>query len=168
MQKYRFNIIVFVLSVLAVYLATFAKIDLDAKDRIDNSFHQALGVFATAKALNGVISLAQGTEIGPPGVTISIGEILDPINDLVERFSWVMLASLTSLGMQKILLNVVVYKGFTVLLVASLVLLNILYLLKAKKCKQSQVMFFKFTMLLLVLRFSIPMMTIANEFVYVN
>ena len=38
------------------------------------------------------------------GVTLSIGELLDPFNDMVERFSWVMLLTSVSLGIQKILL----------------------------------------------------------------
>src|SRR5660397_82253 len=101
------KILVFIMSLFIVYWATFATINENANIRLDSSFKQALAVFATAKGLNAVISLVQGTEVGPPGVTISIGEILDPINDLVERFSWIMLASLTSLGIQKIMMNIV-------------------------------------------------------------
>jgi len=167
-QRYYLNVGILVLSILVVYFATFAKLDSEANSRIDASFQQALGVFATAKALNGVISLVQGTEIGPPGVTISIGEILDPINDLVERFSWIMLASLTSLGIQKIFMNIVVYDGFTILLVCSLLILNILYLFRLEKYTKSKNIFFKFIILLIFLRFSIPFMAMSNEFVYVN
>jgi len=160
--------VVFILSLWVVYLSTFAQIDLKANERLDSSFKQALGVFATVKALNGVISLVQGTEVGPPGVTISIGEILDPINDLVERFSWVMLASLTSLGIQKILMNVVVFKGFEVLLILSLLVVNILMFVKQKKYTSMKNIFFQFTILLVFLRFSIPFMAMSNEYIYTN
>ena len=54
-----------------------------------------------------MISVAQGTEIAvhPVGVgmTFSVGEILDPLNDLVERFSWLVLAATTSLGTQMLI-----------------------------------------------------------------
>ena len=80
-------------------------IDDNAKKLVDESFKQAVIVFGSAKALNGVISLAQGTEINLPFVVVAIGQILDPINDLVEQFSLIMLASLVSLGIQKILLR---------------------------------------------------------------
>ena len=160
--------VIFILSLWVVYLSSFAQIDLKANERLDSSFKQALGVFATVKALNGVISLAQGTEVGPPGVTISIGEILDPINDLVERFSWVMLASLTSLGIQKILMNVVVFKGFEVLLILSLLVVNILMFVKQKKYTSIKNIFFQFTILLVFLRFSIPFMAMSNEYIYTN
>ncbi len=160
--------VVFLLSLLVIYFTTFSKLDNSAKSRIDSSFKQALGVFATAKALNGVISLVQGTEVGPPGVTISIGEILDPINDLVERFSWIMLASLTSLGILKILMNILVFKGFEILLISSLLISNILLFYRFKKYLYARELFFKFTILLIFLRFSIPLVTMANEYVYLN
>ena len=160
--------VVLLCSLFVVYLTTFAKLDANANSRIDSSFKQALGVFATTKALNGIISLVQGTEVGPPGVTISIGEILDPINDLVERFSWIMLASLTSLGIQKILMNIVVFNAFEILLIFSLIVSNILLIFKSKEYTKSKNIFFKFTILLIFLRFSIPFMAMSNEYVYIN
>jgi len=156
-SKYWANTLLFILSILVIYLTTFAKLDSNAKTRIEASFNQALGVFATAKALNGVISLVQGTEVGPPGVTISIGEILDPINDLVERFSWIMLASLTSLGIQKILMNIVVFNGFTILLIASLVISNILFFFKLDKYKFSKNLFLSLQFYLFFYDFVFPL-----------
>ena len=48
--------------------------------------------------------MAQGTEVAIQpvgiGVTLTLGEILDPINDLVERFSLLALVASVSLGMQ--------------------------------------------------------------------
>ncbi len=57
-----------------------------------------------------MISVAQGTEIAVQpigvGVTITIGEILDPLNDLVERFSWLALVASASLGTQMLLTEI--------------------------------------------------------------
>ena len=76
---------------------------------IDQTLKKSLITFAVARGLNGVISVAQGTEValepGGLGVNLAVGEVLDPINDLVERFSWVMLASSTSLAIQALLLE---------------------------------------------------------------
>jgi hypothetical protein len=59
--------------------------------------------------LNAVISVAQGTDVAiePAGVGVkfSPGEILDPINDLVEKFSTLMLFASISFGIQKILIT---------------------------------------------------------------
>lgn len=68
------------------------------------NFKRALAVAAIARGFNGVISVAQGTEVAIQpvgvGVTLTIGEILDPFNDLVERFSALALIASVSLGLQ--------------------------------------------------------------------
>jgi hypothetical protein len=67
-------------------------------------FKRALAVAAIARGFNGVISVAQGTEVAVQplgiGVTLTIGEILDPLNDLIERFSGLALIASVSLGVQ--------------------------------------------------------------------
>ncbi len=69
-----------------------------------SNFKRALTAAAMARAFNGIISVAQGTEIAVQpvgvGVTLTIGEVLDPLNDLVERFAWLALAASVSLGLQ--------------------------------------------------------------------
>jgi hypothetical protein len=93
---------------------------------IDRIFKQALTTFAVARALNGLISVAQGTKLAVEpagvGVNLALGEVLDPINDLIERFSWVMLASTTSLGIQKLLLEMTGWWGVRVFLLGSILL----------------------------------------------
>lgn len=83
-------------------------IDSSAMELHDEVLQRSVVAFGLAKGLNGVISLIQGTELSITplgmGLTISVGEILDPLNDMVERFSWIMLLSSVSLGIQKILL----------------------------------------------------------------
>jgi hypothetical protein len=73
-------------------------------DVTEGTFKRALTVAALARAFNGVISVAQGTEVTIQpvgvGVTLTLGEILDPINDLVERFSLLALVASVSLDMQ--------------------------------------------------------------------
>ena len=119
------KLILVALTFVLLVIALSFTIDENAKKLIDESFKQAVIVFGSAKALNGVISLAQGTEIELPFVVIAIGEILDPINDLVEQFSLIMLASLISLGIQKILLNFVTNEIFNYILIVLVVILNI-------------------------------------------
>ena len=68
------------------------------------AFKHALVAFATARALNATISVVQGTELALQpagvGVIVTAGQVLDPLNDLVERFSLVMLVCAVSLGAQ--------------------------------------------------------------------
>lgn len=166
--KHLNKIIIVLISTLLVVMAFISPLDQKGKENVDSSFTQAMVVFGTAKALNGVISLAQGTEVGPPGVTVSIGEVLDPINDLVEQFSWIMLASMTSLGIQKILMNIVTGTLFDFLFVTTLLILNIWLFYRFKNDNQTRDLFFKLAIVLVFLRFSIPMMAIINEYTYTN
>jgi len=135
-----------------------------AQELQSEALSRALASFGLAKGLNMVISLIQGTELSftPIGVglTFSIGEILDPLNDMVERFSWVMLASTVSLGIQKIILEL--SGTLFIQVVLGFVVLSSLTLLWVKKWSNEFALQLglKLFMLLLVLRFS------ALAFVY--
>ncbi len=134
---------------------------------LDASFDRAIISFTIAKGFNALISVAQGTEIAATpaglGVVFAAGEILDPFNDMVERFSWVMLASTVSIGIQKIILSI---SGSSVMqyLFALFGLLILLALgLKKYQLFLSSVKFFLF---LFILRFFIPLLALGNEVLY--
>ena len=95
--------------ILAIVFNLNQALDNSSQHYVDKAFNRAIISFGIAKTLNGVISVAQGTEVAiqPAGVGINLtpGQILDPVNDLIERFSWIMLASTTSLGIQKVFLK---------------------------------------------------------------
>jgi len=153
-------------SILAVTLAFTYVFDIKGKELIDDSFSQAVIVFGSAKALNAVISLAQGTEIDLPFLTIAVGQILDPINDLIEQFSLVMLASMTSLGIQKILMNFVTSGFYNILLTTFILILNLWLFIRFSKDEKFRLLFFKVTIILLFLRFAVPSMSYVNELAY--
>ncbi|NJN51721.1 MAG: hypothetical protein HC809_08035 [Gammaproteobacteria bacterium] len=98
--------LVAVLLVLLVPTWT-GQVDDLAQTRTRIAFENALVTFALARTLNGVISVAQGTELAfqpaGVGVVVTAGEILDPLNDLIEQFSWLTLLATTSLGAQILL-----------------------------------------------------------------
>lgn len=162
----KFLILLF--SILALVLSFTFVIDIKGKELIDDSFTQAVLVFGSAKALNAVISLAQGTELSVPFFTLAIGEVLDPINDLVEQFAFVMLASLTSLGIQKILMNFVTSEVYNITLAVSLVVLNIWLFFRFSKDEKFRTYFFKIAIVLVFLRFAVPLMGYVNDLVYEN
>lgn len=70
------------------------------------SIQNAAVIYGVARSINGVISLIQSAEIGAIVGSVHPGELLDPMNDLIERFSSVMTWSLSSLVLQKILLTI--------------------------------------------------------------
>lgn len=77
---------------------------------IDAGFNRALASFGIAKGLNMVISLLQSTQFSAQplgvGIAMSPGELLDPINDLIEQFSNVMLLATVAFGIQKVLISI--------------------------------------------------------------
>ncbi|MDN5081371.1 hypothetical protein [Aliarcobacter butzleri] len=160
------KLILLLFSLIILFLASSFTIDESAKKMVDESFKQAVIVFGSAKALNGVISLAQGTEINLPFVVVAIGQILDPINDLVEQFSLIMLASLVSLGIQKILLNFVTNEIFNYILFTFIIIFNIWLFKRFTNDDKLRTLFFKITFIFIFLRFSIPMISYVNDFTY--
>ena len=157
-----------IISILIICSSLFFDIDKKGDELITNSLKTTISVFTISKVLNSAISLAQSTQISIPVLTISIGEVLDPINDLIEQFSWVMLASITSLGIQKILINFVRGDLFNILIIISLTLVNILMFVKFQNDKIIKFFIFKFTIIMIFFRFSIPMISIVNNFIYEN
>ena len=112
-----------ILVLLAVAGAMTGHLDEASETQAEDALRNALVTFAVARTLNAVISAAQGTELalepGGVGVVLSVGEVLDPINDLIERFSAVMLVAASSLGLQALLLNITSWWGVSIFLVAA-------------------------------------------------
>ncbi len=160
------KLLLLVFTFILLFIAFSLTIDINAKKLVDESFTQAIIVFGSAKALNAVVSLAQGTQLDLPFLTVAIGEILDPVNDLVEQFSLIMLASMTSLGIQKILLNFVSNEIYNFILICFILIFNLLLFKRFKKDEKLREIFFKTTFILLFLRFSIPLMGYINEISY--
>jgi hypothetical protein len=153
-------------TLFALCFALTFTIDDNAKRLVDDSFKQSVIVFGSAKALNAVISLAQGTQLNLPFVIVAVGEILDPINDLVEQFSLVMLVSMVSLGIQKILLNFVTNDIYNYVLFVSIFIFNFWLFKRFSNDEKLRDIFFKITFILLFLRFAIPMIGYVNEVSY--
>jgi len=133
---------------------------------------RALITYGVARGLNGVISVAQGTELAfePVGVglTFTPGQILDPVNDLIERFSWVVLASGSSLGVQSVLIQVTSWSWFTTIIMLFLIF-SILSLWRHHLFSQAFKNFiFKATVVLIIVRFFIPIIAIMNEALYLT
>lgn len=160
--------VVITLTVFATVLALFSWTDELGQMHVDSAFKRALLAFAIARGLNGVISVAQGTEIAvqPAGVGVNFtpGEILDPINDLVERFSWIMMLASSSLGIQKVMLSMSSWQGLLIALTLCAMLVVISQTLKSMAAWRH--VFRRLFLFVLILRFMMPAVSIANDWVY--
>jgi hypothetical protein len=144
-------------------------LDRSAEGYYEQALTRALVAFGLARALNGAISVIQGTEleVHPAGVGVSFapGQVIDPINDLVERFSWLMLASSTSLGVQKILMDISAWWGLRLILaIAASALLLVWW--RDPQSEFIGAVALRFFLLALFLRFAMPLMVVLNHAIY--
>lgn len=155
---------------LAAVLSVTPFVDQRAAADYEQLFQRAFVTFALARTINGVISVVQGTEIvlqpAGVGVTLTPGEILDPVNDLVERFSWIMLAATISLGIQNVLLEVSAWWLIQALFTALALWLLIRLWYPGQSTHGYRSVLKRAFLLLLFIRFAVPVMLIGNDLLY--
>lgn len=103
LQTYKLPI----LAIILLVLSGLGLLDSLATELNSNSITDAAIIYGVARSINAAISLIQSAELNLVFIgSVHLGELLDPINDLIERFSSVMVWSLSSLALQKVLLDV--------------------------------------------------------------
>lgn len=150
----------------AVLCSWLPNIDRLATEQLDQGFQRALVSFASARALNAAISVAQGTEaaIEPAGVgfTFTPGEILDPVNDLVEQFSDLMLVASVSFGIQKMLISIGAFWAISL----ALTLTAAIWANNYARGRINSPWATKFLVVLLLIRFAVPLVTLGSDFIF--
>lgn len=153
---------------LLVALSWWPALDRFAAGTVDAALTRALAAFAVARGINGAISVAQSAEValepGGVGVSLAPGEVLDPVNDLVEQFSTLMLTASASLGLQKLLVGA---SGWLPLKIA-LSIAVLAWLALAWRGRDDALLrgVRRFALFLLVLRLAVPLSALASEGVY--
>jgi hypothetical protein len=140
-----------------------APLDAPAIKQVDAGLKRALVSFAAARTLNALISVAQGTEISAQplgvGVTLTPGQALDPLNDVVEQFSTLMLAASVAFGIQKILITIGSYWLISLVLTVTTLAWAWLYLRRQRVPPWLS----RLLVVLLMLRFAVPVVTIGTD-----
>jgi hypothetical protein len=157
-----------VLAAIAVAIALSGTVDRISAAEATRSLQRALVTFAVARGINGAISVAQGTELAIEpagvGVVLSIGQILDPINDLIERFSAIMLLAASSIGLQNLLLKITSTAGFDVAL--GLAALWVLLSAAVPAVRGSAPWAQRTLLAMIFARFAVPLLVIASNLVF--
>ena len=151
---------------IAVACAWFKPLDDMATAQAQAGFKRAVASFATARALNAVISVVQGTEFSVQplgiGVTLTPGQMLDPLNDLVERFSDLMLMASVAFGVQLLLLEVGVHWGMAL----ALTLAALAWAWQYWQRRRPPALLARVLVALLLVRFIVPLAGMASDIVY--
>ena len=152
--------------IIAITLCWLPGLNISAKQHIDDGLQRSLVSFATARALNAAISAAQGTEaVFQPvgvGITLTPGQVLDPLNDLVEKFSDLMLLASVAFGVHKVLLAI----GSELAVACLVTAVGLLWLtLRVTRDTVPPILSNVLLMLLLV-RFAVPAMVISSDLLF--
>ena len=155
-KSLKLNRVILPLLAILVFISTPLYNNL-SKNYIDSSLKGAVVTYALLRTLNAGVSVIQKSSItlgvGIEG-NIAIGEVLDPINDAVERFSDMITLSIWMLGSEKALYEISKTK-LVIILVLALSLLSIFY--KDKVID-------KFLIVLIIVRLFIPFSATVSHY----
>lgn len=105
------------------YDLLFSPIDNRAKTYLEDALTQTAIVYGTVRGIHAVISVIKGTQVHPPFVTLSLGEALNPAEDLIEQFSNVLLIAIASLGAQRFMMEICSTLGIAIFMSIGCILL---------------------------------------------
>ncbi|OGA15127.1 MAG: hypothetical protein A3H32_01700 [Betaproteobacteria bacterium RIFCSPLOWO2_02_FULL_63_19] len=97
--------------VLALFLALawFRPLDTVAEQYTESGLKRAFATFAAARAMNATISVLQSASVNfqvGAGASLQMGAVLEPLDDIVEQFSALMLAATLSFATQRLLIEI--------------------------------------------------------------
>jgi hypothetical protein len=164
-KRFEGNVVMTIAIVLIVLVSQFRLIDGYVENYTDESIKRGAIVFATARGINALVSMAQSTTVEVGFIvsgSVSIGEILDPLNDLIERFSFIMTLVLSALVAIKILLSISAHDFFNYLIVVMGVFsIAVIYFNRRKEAEAV----LKFFTIVVFIRFSLGIMVALNSVV---
>jgi len=155
--------LVSVLIIVLVTLSSTRVLDDYVDDYTNESIRNAALTYASARGINALVSVLQSTEV-EAGVIVTgsmtIGEVLDPLNDMIERFSSVMTWVLASLAAQKLLLIMASHVLF-LYLVAVLGVTSLLLIYFGRSRGQSLI--FRCFLVVVFVRFALGLAVLLNS-----
>jgi hypothetical protein len=124
--------------------------------------------YATCRAVNASVSIVKNSSLNLEpvgiGVTVAVGQALDPIDDMTERVSDVLVTAITSLGVQKLAyeIGVSLAPGIVALF---LLIFSILIWFENEKLGAIQQTIMRVILLILIARFALPISALANDYI---
>lgn len=159
------SIICLVAALLLLLASQLQMLQIKKTDYFDNAIEQAAVAYGTVRVINAAVSVIQNSQlqVQPAGVGLSlaIGQVLDPLDDMAERASDVLVVSIAALGVQKLLYELG-DKAITIILIVLLITLAIVFGLPKSQLAMLKIGLFKLMLILLLLRLLMPVMLWAN------
>lgn len=158
-------------AVLVCLLAATGAADKLSDRYAAEALERAFVTWAVARGLNSVISVAQGTELalepGGVGVNLTVGQVLDPVNDLIEQFSSVMLAATSAIALQNLLLKITGSLGVSIFLAATaLSVIAVLWIPRFAHRTRLRAFVLRFFLISFTIRFALPVLIVGSHFIF--
>lgn len=157
---------------LSIILFSFSGVQIPVLDAtVDSYFKESItkaGVsYGVCRIINATVSVIKESslELEPAGIGLSlaVGQIVDPINDMVERLSNVLVTSITSLGVQELVYEISITLVPSIMAVF-LLILSILVWLQNERLYKIQRLLLHALVIAAIARFCLPVSSIANQF----
>jgi len=146
-------------------------LDAQADKYFSNTIAKATLAYATTRAINAGVSVIKDSDInaepGGLGISVAVGKVLDPIDDMTERLSNTLVIALTSLGLQKLIYEISIYLA-PKLIIPLLIFLSIFIWVKNRHVRYFVILSSKIVLIIIVSRFCLPVSSLANNYIYNN
>ena len=158
---------------VAILLFSSSGLRLPVLDKITDAYFRdaitSAGVtYATCRVINASVSIIKGSSLdlqpAGVGVTFAIGQALDPIDDMTERVSDVLVTAITSLGVQKLAYEISVSLAPPILAIF-LLILSIVIWFENERLIIIRKTIIRFILLLIIARFALPISAITNNYI---
>lgn len=142
-------------------------VDSTADTYFKDSITKAGVSYGICRVINATVSVIQESslQLEPAGIGLSlaVGQIVDPINDMVERLSNVLVMSIASLGVQELAYEISITIVPQILAVLLLILSVLVWFKNARALKLQRILM-SVLVIASIARFCLPLSSMANEF----
>jgi hypothetical protein len=173
MNKLLVSLLLVVVSA-ALYALSYVEIplvDRQSEAYFDEALKGATLAYATTRGVNAVVSVLKESEIditpAGVGVILAAGQILDPIDDMTERLSDVLVMAIVSLGIQRLGYEIGEAISFKAVAVLLLAFIPVIWL-NLRTHQMLPRLLLKSCIVLLALRFLLPLSSLINDALYQN
>lgn len=166
--------IILLIAGIAFYGLSFVElpgVDRQAKEYYESSLKRAVIAYASIRGLNAVVSVIKESdlEMAPTGlgVSLAVGQVLDPVDDMVERVSDVLVVAIAALGTERIIMEVGTEISFKIIAFLLLPLIGLVWY-RNRYGKEATLFLSKVVVFLLIIRFFLPFSAYLNGYINTN
>ena len=138
-----------------------------SEGRLTRTLTTATVAYISAAAINSTVSVLKTSEMEASffvvGGSVTVGEVLDPIHDLVEQLSSILTLCIVSLGLQRLLLSIAADVSLKYVLGPGLLMLAVAFLWRTPRAAVFRRLGRAFVVVAIVARFGLPTVFVMSD-----